>query len=166
MCFYVCFVVWKTDTLLSLSLSLSPSLSASSTTSLHCDVQCVCIHIILNDMQIYIYLHIGCFVCNKNKYFFWDCLFLTPSLTHFLCILCVGAQQETQNKKGNKFAVISAIYNPKINFSKLCFFSFCSLTQEAKKKRQWNVCLIDCFFELVTVVSQFSPAWIYFTFLL
>lgn len=52
LCVCMC-ILWKTDTL----LSLSHSLLASSTTSLHCDVQCVCIPIILNDMQIYVSTH-------------------------------------------------------------------------------------------------------------
>lgn len=51
------FYVWKIDTLLSLSLSLfSLPPPASLTTSFHCDVQCVCIPIFLNYMQIYIYI--------------------------------------------------------------------------------------------------------------
>ena len=155
----VCVFVWKTDTPRSLSLSPSP-LPASSTTSLNCDVQFVCTPIFLNDMQIFIYLSIYMqflVVCNKNKYFFWGC---SLSLSHslFVCVLCVVSTHKKPKMKikGNKFAVISAIYIPKINFSKMYFIlTFCSLTQVAKRIDDSGMCcLIDCFFELVTVVSQ------------
>ena len=85
---------------------------------------------------------------------------LSLSLSHslFVCVLCVVSTHKKPKMKikGNKFAVISAIYIPKINFSKMYFIlTFCSLTQVAKRIDDSGMCcLIDCFFELVTVVSQ------------
>lgn len=64
-------------------------------------------------------------------------VFLFLSLTFRVFCVLVLRRNPNEKKNGNKFAVISAICIPKINFSKVYYiFTFCSLTQVAKAQKK------------------------------